>query len=79
MRAERFMVRADEMELSQCVHCTHADPNDGKCTAFPDGIPMPILRNRADHREPYEGDHGVRFEPVEGYQYQGKPWIPKRG
>lgn len=37
-----------------------------KCTAFPAGIPLPILRNEADHRKPYSGDSGIRFAQVIG-------------
>ena len=33
------------------------------CDAYPAGIPVPILVNKADHRGPYEGDHGLLFEP----------------
>jgi hypothetical protein len=33
-----------------------------QCTAFPDKIPDKIIDNRADHREPIEGDHGMRFK-----------------
>jgi hypothetical protein len=34
------------------------------CKAFPKGIPKAIAEGRHDHREPYAGDHGVRFTPV---------------
>jgi len=34
------------------------------CNAFPNGIPDAILDNEADHRLPFEGDRGIRFEPV---------------
>ena len=34
-----------------------------RCDAFPNGIPTPILLSQADHRKPYEGDKGIRFEP----------------
>lgn len=33
------------------------------CVAFPAGIPAPLLAGSADHRDPYPGDGGVRFEP----------------
>jgi hypothetical protein len=33
-----------------------------RCAAFPGGIPTPILLLEADHREPYPGDNGIRFE-----------------
>jgi hypothetical protein len=36
------------------------------CAAFPAGrgIPDAIVNGENDHREPVEGDHGIRFEPV---------------
>lgn len=48
-----------------CGTCSHLGPGLS-CRAFPDGIPGPILEGRADHREPYPGDHGVRYELAEG-------------
>jgi hypothetical protein len=47
-----------------CLQCRHLAP-DGpmKCTAFPRGIPNPILFMEHDHRQPYKGDHGIRYEP----------------
>jgi hypothetical protein len=56
----------------QCVDCRHFHhvPREERvgrpyaCGAFPDGIPEPILYSRHDHREPYPGDHGIRWEPV---------------
>jgi len=34
------------------------------CAAFPDRIPQEILTGLYDHREPYQGDHGIRWEPL---------------
>lgn len=33
------------------------------CPAFPREIPSPLLDGEADHRRPYPGDQGIRFEP----------------
>lgn len=38
----------------------------GHCSAFPDGIPVRIWRGEHTHRTAYPGDHGIRFEPLEG-------------
>jgi len=35
------------------------------CTAYPFGgeeIPEDIVTGVADHREPYKGDHGIRYK-----------------
>lgn len=52
-----------ELGISQCVWCRHRSAGGQRCRAFPAGIPVEILRNRHDHRHPFGGDHGVRFEP----------------
>ena len=46
----------------QCNKCRHLIARRGACQAFPKGIPDEILFNRADHRKPYPGDRGIRFE-----------------
>ena len=33
------------------------------CAAFPKGIPADVFYGRVDHREPVEGDNGIRFKP----------------
>ena len=52
-----------ELGISQCVWCRHRSAGGGTCQAFPKGIPEAIARNKHDHRYPYDGDYGVRFEP----------------
>lgn len=52
-----------ELGLSQCVWCCHRSTDGRCCRAFPDGIPSAILDNRHDHRQPFDGDQGIQFEP----------------
>ena len=52
-----------ELGISQCVWCRHRSAGGRHCRAFPKGIPEAIIKNRHDHRSPFNGDYGVRFEP----------------
>ena len=55
------------IEPPACLMCRHLAA-DWTCSAFPDGIPGPILSGENDHREPFPGDNGIRFEPLEDAQ-----------
>lgn len=60
---DRFVTgKDDKIHISQCARCVHW--NHGVCAAFPEGVPMPILTNKVDHRKPYGGDHGIQFSPT---------------
>jgi hypothetical protein len=50
-----------------CLMCKHlsleSKEKGMRCTAFPLGIPEPILLMDHDHHKPYSGDHGIQFVP----------------
>lgn len=54
-----------------CMGCKHFKPASPElcCAAFPDGIPLSVILNSADHRFPISGDNGVRYEPMGGKSY----------
>lgn len=49
-----------------CLFCGHLFQQEGAlcCAAFPEGVPLQIAHNRANHRHPFKGDSGLRFQPV---------------
>lgn len=60
---DRFIItEPGQVEVSQCLKCRHLSEPGGACKAFPDGIPYEIRANHHDHRQPYEGDQGVRWQ-----------------
>ena len=54
----------------QCLTCRHfrRPPKSGpfrlSCDAFPAGIPREIQLGEHDHRKPFPGDGGIRYEPA---------------
>lgn len=55
-----------------CIWCKLFDPGRGagpvRCEAFPDGIPMTILRGEHNHQHPYPGDNGLLFTPNDEFE-----------
>jgi hypothetical protein len=60
---ERSGIRGSMPERisEQCATCQHWTAGLS-CQAFPAGIPAAILEGRHDHRRPFEGDRGIRYE-----------------
>ncbi|MCY4369016.1 MAG: hypothetical protein OXF41_06260 [bacterium] len=50
-----------------CIRLRTDGPTGAASDAFPDGVPVSIVENRADHRQPVRGDNGIRFEAGPGY------------
>lgn len=61
--SDKFTAKYGNITSPQCMRCKHRDAeNPAVCKAFPDGIPVRILTNDADHKKPYSGDNGIQFE-----------------
>jgi hypothetical protein len=50
------------MTNNLCMSCKHRV--HWSCDAFPNLIPEKIFNCEHDHHEPYEGDHGIQYEPI---------------
>jgi hypothetical protein len=48
-----------------CKHYNRDDEEGFTCRAFPKGVPDRIIFG-FDHRQPFKGDNGIRFELKEG-------------
>ena len=48
----------------QCASCKNYI-DDMRCEAYQVSIPYVILTGEHDHAEPYEGDNGIQFEPID--------------
>ena len=47
-----------------CKHFKWDDPTKYNCKAYPEGIPEEIINSEHEHTEPFKGDNGIQFEPI---------------
>jgi hypothetical protein len=66
---ERFL---DRSVPAQCNTCRHNN-FDGSCKAYRDGIPIVILTNQLDHRQPIQGDNGYTWKLADDAAYPEHP------
>jgi len=52
----------------KCKHFHRENKNEFVCDAFPVEIPEVIVLGLDDHKEPYPGDNGIQFEPLDAEQ-----------
>jgi hypothetical protein len=57
-----FLWGGKEQSPPQCIYCVHR--RSDACTAYPGGIPFPILANQVNHRNKHPLDRGIRFSPI---------------
>jgi len=50
----------------KCYECKHKRRGLA-CDAF-QAIPASIIKGEVDHTQPYPGDNGIRFEPIDDEQ-----------
>lgn len=61
----------------QCATCKNHIPHTLTCRAYPNGIPMEIIRGRVDHSKPYQGDKGILYTSEDPENPQTAPYIGK--
>ena len=60
---DRMMICTEPI-CAKCKHLVMDCRREPYCKAFPEGIPDDIFVRRCNHRRPFPGDNGVRFEPI---------------
>ena len=65
MMGNKIMVFDDRHDFysDTCLFCRNLK-GFLRCKAFKE-IPLPIWEGKNNHRQPYKGDNGIRFEPIE--------------
>ena len=67
-REKAVLIEVGNMQLMpQCFRCKHLHGDESRmtCDAFPEGIPDELVHDTRDHKKPFTGDNGIRFEPID--------------
>ena len=64
--------------MAQCATCKNMIPFSLKCKAFPNGIPETIKEGRWDHRQKFDGDNGVLYEPRDPNEVLAPPYAKNK-
>lgn len=57
----KFVWEDGDIKFSICPWCKYKTPNQGTCSAYPEGIPETFLAGETDHIQPASGDSGIQF------------------
>lgn len=61
--ADKFTSTYGTSTKTQCASCAHWSPDRAKvCAAYPQGIPLVIVLNQADHKKPLPNDNGIQWK-----------------
>ena len=55
----------DSVRVPNCNKCIHRIKGTATCKAFPKRIPDAILEGKNQHINPFPGDDGILFEPID--------------
>lgn len=60
-------IELEDMQSPICNDCIHFNRQSltPKCKAYPQGIPIQIIRNIVSHKKSFIGDNGIRFKKIE--------------
>ena len=70
---EEALARWAPSAVANCHMCRHMfRSGTPRCTAYPDGIPWEIQAGEVDHRQPWAGDHGIRYDPLKPEEFRAR-------